>query len=127
MLGIETNGGSPEDHGISSSGSKPQDLHDDAAKHQRSQNLKRIFTIVERAFLTSFSVAISILIPEFSSMMAFLGSFSAFLICVIGPVSAKVALAGRCGFRDAVLLITAVVMAAWGTGAAFWSAGEGGI
>jgi solute carrier family 32 (vesicular inhibitory amino acid transporter) len=86
-----------------------------------------MFVTFERALLTSLSVAVSILVPEFSSMMAFLGSFSAFLICVIGPVSAKVAMTGRCGPWDAFLLLTAVMMAVWGTGAAFWSAGEGGV
>ncbi|KAI0094699.1 transmembrane amino acid transporter protein-domain-containing protein [Irpex rosettiformis] len=127
ILGIETSGSSPDDHDISSSDSKPQDPGSDAATYQRKQKFKYIVTVIERALLTSFSVAVSILVPEFSSMMAFLGSFSAFLICVIGPVSAKVALAGRCGLWDGVLLVTAVAMAAWGTGAAFWSAKEGGI
>lgn len=65
------------------------------------------------------AVAASIFVPEFSAMMAFLGSFSAFLLCVIGPVSAKVALAGKCSLLDATLLLVAVLMAVWGTIAAF--------
>lgn len=66
-------------------------------------------------------MAVSILIPEFSSVMAFLGSFSAFMLCVIGPISAKSALAGRWGVLDVLLLIVAVIMAVWGTVAPFWS------
>lgn len=89
--------------------------------HQRNQKLKRVLTVVERVAFTFLSVGVSILVPDFSSVMAFLGSFSAFMLCVIGPVCAKSALAGRLGFWDAILLIIAVVMAVWGTVAAFWS------
>lgn len=127
ILGIDTSNSSPDDHGTPSA-SKPHDSpYPNSTTHQRHQSLKHIFVTIERALLTSLSVAVSILVPEFSSMMAFLGSFSAFLICVIGPVSAKVATTGKCGLWDGFLLLTAVVMAVWGTGAAFWSAGEGGV
>jgi solute carrier family 32 (vesicular inhibitory amino acid transporter) len=88
---------------------------------QHSRITKRILTAVERVVFTLLSVTVSILVPEFSSMMAFLGSFSAFMICVIGPISAKVALASRCGMFDALLLTAAIVMATWGTVAAFWA------
>lgn len=81
--------------------------------------LKSILMVIERSVFAVLTVAVSILFPEFGSMMAFLGSFSAFMLCVIGPVSAKVALAGKCSFTDAGLLVVAVVMAAWGTVAAF--------
>jgi len=84
-------------------------------------NLKRILTIIERVVFTFLSVGVSILVPEFSAVMAFLGSFSAFMICVIGPVLAKSALSGRWSTLDVLLLTVAVVMAAWGTLAAFWS------
>ena len=72
--------------------------------------------------LAVLSVLVSISIPEFSSMMAFLGSFSAFMICVIGPVSAKVMLEGgwkKIQLHDLLLLLIAIVMAAWGTTVAF--------
>ncbi|KAH7924856.1 hypothetical protein BV22DRAFT_1012389 [Leucogyrophana mollusca] len=88
----------------------------------RQQTLKRGLIAVERAVLPLLSVAVSILVPEFSSLMAFLGSFSAFVICVIGPISAKVALSGRCSLFDASMLLIASVMAVWGTVAAFWTA-----
>jgi vesicular inhibitory amino acid transporter len=44
------------------------------------------------------------------------------MICVIGPISAKIALEGRCGLVDVSLLAIAIVMATWGTLAAFWAA-----
>jgi vesicular inhibitory amino acid transporter len=84
-------------------------------------NFKRFLIVIERIVFTLLSVGVSILIPEFSSVMAFLGSFSAFMLCVIGPVSAKIALAGRCGVWDALWLTIAIVMAIWGTFAALSS------
>ena len=81
--------------------------------------LNQILIVVERSVFALMAVAFSIFIPEFSAMMAFLGSFSAFLLCVIGPVSAKVALEGKCSWLDAVLLLMAFVMATWGTIDAF--------
>jgi vesicular inhibitory amino acid transporter len=82
----------------------------------------RVFFIVERISVPALSILVSVLVPEFSSLMAFIGSFSAFMICVIGPISAKVALQGRCSLIDASLLVIATVMATWGTLAAFWTA-----
>ncbi|KIP12032.1 hypothetical protein PHLGIDRAFT_21325 [Phlebiopsis gigantea 11061_1 CR5-6] len=125
ILGIETGGHSSDDHGAAAKSNS--DDNASSLAHNRRQGLKKFFTTVERAMFTIVSVVASILVPEFSSMMAFLGSFSAFLLCVIGPVSAKVALTGRCRLWDAVLLVTAVIMATWGTMAAFWSTAEGGV
>lgn len=99
--------------------------------------------VVERVVFAVLSVAVSVAVPEFSSMMAFIGSFSAFLLCVIGklgahiacisvlkimtsgPLVAKIALERRCGPLDGIILAVGVVMAVWGTGAAFWAAGTG--
>lgn len=125
MLGIDNSTHSPDDHGHTTKPTSPS-LHE-TSHADRQVAVRRAFTLVERAIFTMVSVAVSILVPEFSSMMAFLGSFSAFLICVIGPVSAKVALTGRCSIWDGLLLAIAVVMAAWGTGAALWSTAEGGV
>ncbi|KAI5122591.1 hypothetical protein M0805_004807 [Coniferiporia weirii] len=85
----------------------------------RSRRTKDTLIFVERTVFACLSVAVSILIPEFSSMMAFVGSFSAFVLCVIGPIAAKIALMGKCGTGDAVLLAVATIMATWGTVAAF--------
>ncbi|GJJ08761.1 hypothetical protein Clacol_002980 [Clathrus columnatus] len=53
--------------------------------------------VIERILLVIFSIAVSILIPEFSTMMAFLGSFSAFIgfTIVIGLTASTVTTTGR--------------------------------
>ena len=113
-MGIDTGASSPDDHGASPS--KPTTGQD----NERSVYLKRVLTAIERAIFSMVAVAVSILVPEFSSMMAFLGSFSAFMLCVIGPVSAKVALDNwKIGAFDVMLLTVGLIMAVWGTSAAF--------
>jgi hypothetical protein len=47
-------------------------------------NVRRAGVVAERAALTLGSVAVSVFVPEFSAMMAFIGSFAAFLLCIIG-------------------------------------------
>ncbi|KAI0662739.1 transmembrane amino acid transporter protein-domain-containing protein [Cubamyces menziesii] len=88
--------------------------------------LKTVLIALERAVLTALAVAVSILVPEFASVMAVLGSTFSFVLCVIGPVSAKIALGGGdgsgCGMWDGVLLVVSTVMAVWGTVCAFMSA-----
>ncbi|TFK57351.1 hypothetical protein OE88DRAFT_1651027 [Heliocybe sulcata] len=122
ILGLETTlpPTSPEDHDLKPSPSSGSSRSDST----RHMFLRRAFTVLERVLFTLLSVTVSILVPQFSSVMAFLGSFSAFLLCVIGPVSAKIALQGRCGLWDGLLLGVGIVMAVWGTGAAFWSTTE---
>ncbi|KAG6845981.1 hypothetical protein H0H87_011029 [Tephrocybe sp. NHM501043] len=80
---------------------------------------KSVYAIVQRLGVTVLSVMVSILVPEFDAMMALLGAFAAFLLCLIGPISAKVVLAGRCNLTDGILLVVGVLMATWGTAAAF--------
>ncbi|KAG2368253.1 transmembrane amino acid transporter protein-domain-containing protein [Suillus spraguei] len=111
MLGIDNH--TPFQGGI-----KP---HLDTELSTARRLLNRVFFIVERISVPALSILVSILVPEFSSLMAFLGSFSAFIICVIGPISAKIALEGRCSWVDVSLLVIAIVMATWGTLAAFWT------
>ena len=65
--------------------------------------------------MTVMAVAVSIAIPEFSSMMGILGSLFAFLMCVIGPVSAKIAIDKKYTKHDALILVVGVAMASWGT------------
>jgi len=74
--------------------------------------------ILVRAMIATAAVGISISIPEFSSVMAFLGSFSAFTICIIGPVSAHMRLNGARWWEVGILLV-ACIMAIWGTAASF--------
>lgn len=61
-------------------------------------------------------VFVSIAIPEFGVIMSLLGAFSAFTLCVIGPLAAEMAINGRTR-KNVVLLILSIVMGAWGTGA----------
>ncbi|GLB36321.1 putative transmembrane amino acid transporter protein [Lyophyllum shimeji] len=82
-------------------------------------SLKRIVAIFQRVAVTVSSVLVSILVPEFSSVMAFLGAFAAFMLCVIGPISAKIRLDRHCGLLDGIFLASGIIMAIWGTVATF--------
>ena len=86
-----------------------------------NRSLKRVFVACERISFLFLAVAISILVPDFGSIMAILGSFSVFTLCVIGPIAAKISLDGKATFVDLAILVSSTVMALWGTGAAFWS------
>ncbi|KAH7883747.1 transmembrane amino acid transporter protein-domain-containing protein [Phlebopus sp. FC_14] len=92
-----------------------------ATTHIDISFMKRMLIAIERIMVPALSISVSILVPQFSVLMAFLGSFSAFVICVIGPISAKIALTGRCHWFDAILLGMSVVMAAWGTFSTIWT------
>ncbi|KAJ7166662.1 transmembrane amino acid transporter protein-domain-containing protein [Mycena filopes] len=85
---------------------------------------KRALRVVQRVVVTLLSVAASILVPEFSAAVAFLGSFSAFILCVIEPIAAKIALERRFGLFDGFVLLLAVGMAIWGTKAALEDAAD---
>ena len=60
--------------------------------------------------------------PQFSVVMAFMGSFSALMINLVGPIAAKVVLQGRCGILDGAVMVVSIVMTVWGTYAAFFAA-----
>ncbi|KAF9452603.1 hypothetical protein P691DRAFT_660426 [Macrolepiota fuliginosa MF-IS2] len=81
--------------------------------------LKKVLAVIQRIVVTCAAVAVSIYIPEFSTMMAFLGSFSAFCLSIVGPIAAKVKLEGKCSKVDASIMVAGTVMAIWGTVAAF--------
>lgn len=82
----------------------------------RSQHL---LTIIERTLVSIFATLVAIYVPGFSSLMAFLGAFSAFLMCILGPIGAKVAIEGKCTAADAVIFCIVFVMMVWGTLASF--------
>ncbi|KAK1223802.1 hypothetical protein PQX77_013326 [Marasmius sp. AFHP31] len=107
--------------GIDSAVATPEDM---AMKMSASMkwSLKDFLSSFQRILVTLASVCVSVAVPEFSAMMAFLGSFSAFMLCIIGPVVAKVALDRKCGTADALILLVGVVMVVWGTGSAFVAA-----
>ena len=124
LLGIDTTGAAG-DHGVPApSSSNPSSSPSPSPK---SQTVKTTLIALERTVLTVLSVGVSIAIPEFASVMAVLGSTFSFLLCIIGPVAAKIALTGglrRCGLGDGLLLGVSVGMAVWGTVCAFESAAE---
>ena len=86
-----------------------------------NRSLKRVLIICERIGLVCLAVAVSILVPGFGTIMAILGSFSVFVLCVIGPIVAKMSLEGKATIVDVVILTSSIVMALWGTVAVFWS------
>ena len=55
----------------------------------RGERGKTIMRVVLRIGLTAAVVSVAIVFPGFEKVMAFLGSFSAFLICIILPVSVQ--------------------------------------
>ena len=56
-------------------------------KLKTGENMKAILRVGSRIMTTGICVITAILLPGFGKVMAFLGSFSAFLICIILPVS----------------------------------------
>ncbi|KIY45421.1 hypothetical protein FISHEDRAFT_49546 [Fistulina hepatica ATCC 64428] len=92
---------------------------------------KYLGAVVQRIVVTLSSVAVSILVPEFSTVMSFVGAFAAFLLCVIGPLLAKAQLEGageswlgrKLGLVDSLLLVGGIVMAVWGTWASLQDVG----
>ncbi|CAE7191913.1 unnamed protein product [Rhizoctonia solani] len=98
---------------------KLQSHADVIPSHHAREKRNKILRAVERISLALAVVAVAILFPEFGVVMAFLGAFSAFMLCVIGPICAKAALNKRLEILDAVLLVIAIGMAAAGTWVAF--------
>ncbi|KAG5353255.1 hypothetical protein C0989_008990 [Termitomyces sp. Mn162] len=111
LLGIDVPFLVPEDIATKSNGltTAPQGSHVIS---------KKLSAITQRVIMTILSVTISILVPDFGAMMALLGSFAAFALCLIGPLSAKVALTGHFSVIDAILLAVGAIMAIWGMVAA---------
>ncbi|KAI0651771.1 transmembrane amino acid transporter protein-domain-containing protein [Trametes meyenii] len=134
ILGIDTSGISPSDHSGApkpSTTTTPGGGTAAAPLRKTPKSLKTTLVALERTVLACLAVAVSILVPEFASVMAVLGSTFSFVLCVIGPVLAKVALRadaarggwfGRCGVWDGLLLVISTAMAVWGTVCAFESA-----
>ncbi|KAF8761065.1 Transmembrane amino acid transporter protein [Rhizoctonia solani] len=98
---------------------KQQAHIDMVPSHQAREKRNKILRAIERTGLALAVVAVAILFPEFGVVMAFLGAFSAFMLCVIGPICAKSALNRKVEVLDAFLLVVAVGMAGAGTWVAF--------
>lgn len=126
LLGIDTAGSSSGDaHGPAPTSSASAFPSSSPSTQSSKPNVKALFVALERTLLTLAAVAVSILVPEFASIMAVLGSTFSFVLCIIGPVSAKLALEGglrRRVWSDGALLVVSTGMAVWGTICAFASA-----
>ncbi|KAL5641605.1 hypothetical protein ACGC1H_001921 [Rhizoctonia solani] len=98
---------------------KQQAYIDPIPSHHAREQRNKVLRAVERISLALAVVAVAILFPEFGVVMAFLGAFSAFMLCVIGPICAKAALNKKLEVLDAGLLVVAIAMAGAGTWVAF--------
>ncbi|PLW06142.1 hypothetical protein PCANC_25176 [Puccinia coronata f. sp. avenae] len=82
---------------------------------------KALGRTISRTVVTSLVVIVSIAMPNFERVMAFLGAFAAFVICTILPVSAEMIMTKGQGrspttkLINIVLLVVSVVMAVIGT------------
>nr|GAT49762.1 predicted protein [Mycena chlorophos] len=86
---------------------------DDAKQSKRAQRA------LQKICVVGLSISVSILVPGFTDVMAFLGCSSAFMLCIIGPLMANMVLSGRYGLLDCGLVAVSMVMAVWGTIAIF--------
>lgn len=70
-------------------GAFPVQPNDDDAPsdYVTSEKRKTFMRVVARGGVTAACVVVAILLPEFGRLMAFLGSFTTFCICVLLPVS----------------------------------------
>lgn len=55
-------------------------------QHVSKERKKRWLRMVSRVVITALCVGVAVVLPGFGRVMAFLGSFSAFLICIILPL-----------------------------------------
>lgn len=97
------------------------DPHSNHHKHGADDQLqcqtvfKRVGSMIQRTLTTLLSVAVSMAFPEFSSMVGILGAVFSFLLCVIGPICAKIVLERNCTKWDVLVLLIGVAMGSWGT------------
>ncbi|WWC64942.1 uncharacterized protein I303_107556 [Kwoniella dejecticola CBS 10117] len=68
---------------------------------QSKERRKALLRVVSRTIVTLLCVLVAVLLPGFGRVMAFLGSFSAFLICIILPLVFYLRLAPRLNLSDA--------------------------
>ncbi|KAJ7071327.1 transmembrane amino acid transporter protein-domain-containing protein [Mycena amicta] len=91
----------------------------DTQKKKTPENAKRILRLFQKTSVVCLSIMVSILVPGFASVLAFLGCSSAFLLCVIGPLVANAAIRRSCVVFDATIVLLSLGMASWGTVAIF--------
>jgi vesicular inhibitory amino acid transporter len=65
----------------------PAPLASEGQEAARAASRKTVGRLIARIGVTAACVGVAILLPEFERLMAFLGSFTTFFICVLLPVS----------------------------------------
>lgn len=85
------------------------------ASRAQIERRKAVLRFIERSGVAAASVLTAIYIPDFTTSMAFLGAFSAFALCVIGPLAAKMSIDRRVTWYDSLMIVVATVMATWAT------------
>jgi len=91
---------------------------------QSGENSQKILRIAVRIFTVALIVVLAVIFPSFDRIMAFLGSFLCFTICIIFPLAFYLKIFGKEISRrerifDWFLLITSSILAAVGTVWAF--------
>ncbi|KAJ5179620.1 hypothetical protein N7492_002830 [Penicillium capsulatum] len=90
----------------------------------REQRIQQILRVAVRIFTVALIVVLAIIFPAFDRIMAFLGSFLCFTICIIFPLAFYLKIFGkeisqRERVLDWILLIVSTILAAVGTVWAF--------
>lgn len=89
--------------------------HDSDDQIRCQATFKRVGSIIQRILMTFLSVAVSVAFPEFTSMVGILGAVFSFLLCVIGPICAKIAIEKTWTKWDILIVSIGVAMGSWGT------------
>ncbi|KAJ5364686.1 Vacuolar amino acid transporter 1 [Penicillium cataractarum] len=91
---------------------------------QRAETIQKLIRVAVRVFTVALIVVLAVVFPSFDRIMAFLGSFLCFTICIIFPLAFYLKIFGneisrRERILDWFLLITSTILAAVGTVWAF--------
>ena len=98
-------------------GLDPHSNHDNGSDDQVRchTTFKRFGSIIQRILMAFMAVAVSIAVPEFSSMLGILGNVFSFLLCIIGPLCAKMVIEKNLTKFDVSMMLIGVAMASGGT------------
>lgn len=91
-----------------------------ASDHAQGESMRRMGRAAVRVFTVALIVVLAIVFPAFDRIMAFLGSFLCFTICIIFPLAFYLKIFGneiprRERILDWFLLLSSMMLAAIGT------------